>query len=1028
MDEKPAAGKKAAYYKWPLRLGIALVIYTLVGFFVIPAIIKSQMLKRLPALTKRTVSIGEVKCNPYTLSLTIRGLALKEANGEMFSSFDEFYANFQLWSSLFKRSWVFDEISLKEPFARVTYQADGNFNFANLINNPSAESKPPQPLPALVIYNLRITNGTLSFDDLKRKVPFHTQFLPIDVSLTNLTTVRDQNSPYSFVARAGEGETFAWSGTVSINPLRSAGVFRLGNLQLGKYSTYSHDYARFEIVKGQLDVAADYNYDSVTNALDLSVSNALVQLTNLELKAPDTGETVIAIPMLSVTKAEASVARRTARVGLVKSSGGSILARQNQDGSLNLLSLLDLPKPATKETNAAPFNATIDEIAFDNYTIKAEDKKPAKPANFTLDQLGFNLKGVSNLSNAPVTASLSLRFQETGFITANGTATLLPPSVNLQIALTNLDLRALQPYVEQQIKLAITSGALDLRGQARYAATEPGAPLLSFNGDLAINKFATTDDVLFKDFAKWDALNVTGIKLELQPDKLQVDQVKFTGLDTSLIIGPDQRANLQTILRNQMGVQTNAMPTAASSIATSSPKKNLDVTLGALMFENASLHFADQSIDPHAAFDVQEFSGSIQGLSSEEKTTAVVDLKGNVDSRSPFSVTGKVNLLGGDIYADLTIAITNTELTAFTPYTEKFAGRPLQKGKVSFTVHYLVDKKVLKAENEFYVDQLSLGAKNNNPAATTLPVKLAIALLKDRHGRIQLDVPIAGRLDDPKFQLGPIIWKVVLNIITKAASSPFSLLGSMFGGGEELSFVNFTPGQAVIPNTETNKLEILSKALYERPELTVEINGSVAPAQDRAPLARIKLNQQLKSLWIKQLTDAGKPAVAVEDVQLEQKNYEALLQQAYKTAFGKFKQSEPATNQVMELTGQSVAPKPIAISFQPDAPERGAAMLFKIKRAVKVSAKTSPAASPSIKPAAAQPPAEPELADMEAQLLQKVEITDDDLRNLMNQRAAKVQAYLLQSGKVTADRLFITAPKHLDASFKGEDRVNLSLD
>lgn len=1040
MGEVSTTAKKPTRLKWVRRIAVVLVIYTVMGFFVAPAIIKSQMLKRLPALTKRQVTVTQVKCNPYVLSLTIRGFALKEANGDVFSSFDEFYVNFQPWASLFKWSWVFDEISLKKPFAQIIYQPDGSFNFMNLLTNAAPAAKPPSSsapltLPAVIIYKLQITNGAVAFADLNRKTPFRAQFAPIDVHLTNLTTIRDRKGPYSFLARTDSGEIFAWSGTITLNPLRSDGTFRLGGLQLPEFATYVHDYARFDITRGKLDVYADYRYDSVTNALDLSVSNAAVYLTDLEIKTPDTGETAISIPSLAVTGTEASVARRTARVGLVKSSNGSILARQNHDGTINLLAQLNLPaKPATGGQQSAPaeattFSAKIDEIAFDNYSIKAEDQKPAKPAAFNIDKLGFDLKGVSNLSNAPVAVDMSLRFQDTGSIAVNGTATLLPPSADLGIMVTNIDLRAIQPYVEEQIKLAITGGGVNAQGRARYASPEPGAPLISFAGNASVNKFATSDDVLFKDFTKWDALEIGGINLQMQPDKLSVDEVKFTGLSASLVVGPDHRANLQTILRNQIAAKTNVAATVATTAeAPAAPSaatnKIPDLALGTLAFENASIHFSDQSIEPHCTFDVQEFGGTIKGLSSQPDTTAAVDVNGKVDARSPFNVSGKVHPLG-DLFADIAVAFTNTELTAFTPYTEKFAGRPLQKGKLSFGVHYLVNHNDLKAENGFYVDQLTLGPKNNSPDATSLPVKLAIALLKDRNGRIKLDVPVTGRIDDPKFRLGPIIWQVVMNLIAKAATSPFSLLGAMFGGGEELSFVEFAPGQSAIPDAQTNKLETLIKALYERPELTMEINGSVDPALDREPLARNKLDQQIKSLWIKKLTDAGKSAVALEEVHLEPADYERLLKKVYRTTLGDYKPTEAATNQALGLAsgpGAAAGVSPAA------APDHGATLLLAPVRLVKPPPMKIPVVTPGGNPAAMPTPTTPEIADMEAQLAQKIEVTDDDLRDLMNQRAARVQAYLLKDGKLDAGRLFITAPKPASAASKGEDRVNLTLD
>ncbi|HZV33921.1 MAG TPA: DUF748 domain-containing protein, partial [Verrucomicrobiae bacterium] len=755
---------------------------------------------------------------------------------------------------------------------------------------------------------------------------------------------------------------------------------------------------------------------------------------NFQLKSPDTGEIVLTIPSLSVTDTEANAARMNVRVGLIQSTRGYVLVRQEHNGSINLLSLLNLP--AAKAGTSAksplpPLTAKIDEIAFDNYTIKAEDKKPEQTASFMIDQLAFNMKGVSNASNAPVTLAASFRFQENGFIGVNGSATLMPPSADLQLALTNVDLRATQPYVHEQIKLAITGGGLNLHGRARYGASETNAPLLSFAGEMAITNFDTVDDVLFKDFAKWDALTVDGINVQLRPDKFHVDQVKFSGaLNTSLAVGPDRRVNLQTILREQIAAKTNAALASAKlgKAPVASSMLLPDISLGALLFQNASIHLADLSIEPHCTFDVQEFSGSIKGLSSQENSTATVAVNGKVDARSPFGITGKLNPLSKDVFADVVVTFTNTELTAFTPYMEKYAGRPLQKGKLSFAVHYLVQKNALKAENGFYVDQLTLGPKNNSPDATHLPVKLAIALLKDRNGRIALNVPVTGRIDDPQFKYGPIIWHVVVNLMEKAAASPFSLLGAMFGGGEELSYVAFEPGKATIPDAETNKLNTLIKALYARPELTMELDGSVEPEVDRPVLAQMKLEQQIKSLWVRQLTDSGKPAVALDQVQLEPKERARLIRKDYKLMIGKYQPTPPATN--------NLSPQQLAAAIQADMgraflkstdTEHGAALLM--QSAVLTKVPDLPKSSTgSVKPAKPLSRAEAELADMEAQLVKKIEVSDDDLRELMKQRAAQVQAYLLRGGKITADRLFITAPKPLGGASKGADRVNMTLD
>ena len=1004
-----------------------MVLYTVIGFLIVPAVVKSQMLKRLPPLTKRQAAIERVKFNPYAFAMTIDGFSLKETNGDVFSSFSEFYVRFQL-SSIFRRSWNFADISLQDPFAQITYLKDGTFNFANLLGAPSPAPapapRPAQPLPPIIVHHLLITNGAVAFEDQTRRSPFKIRYQPINVSLKDFTTLLDQSSPHEIVATGDSGESIAWSGHVTVNPLQATGTFRLGGFKLGRYKPYSQDYALFEIADGQLDASAEYRYDSATNALDLEVSNAMVTFSHLRLKTPDTGEDVLTIPSLSLKQIEASVARRTAKVGQIKSEDGSILVRRNQDGTINFLAnLVPQPKPAPTQSlpvATPPWSVKIDEIAFHNYAIKAEDRQPPKPAAFNIDQLNLNLKNVSNQSNAPVTLALSLRLQETGSIGVNGALTLIPPWADVLIGVTNLDLRMIQPYLDEQLKMSITRGVLNLDGHAHYSPARQGAPLVSFAGNVSVRDFAVTDQVLFENLAKWDSLDITGIDTALQPDKFHVDQIKFVQADNSAIIGPDRRLNILTIL-----------PEKKASLAeanTPAPTTNTipEITLGAFVFENASLHFADRSLEPNCTFDVQDASGSVKGISSLVLTPAAVDVKGKVDQFSSFSVTGSLNPMPDKLFVDVSVAFTNAGLTAFSPYTEKYVGRPLEKGKLSLALHYDINQKALNASNFIFIDQLTLGAKNGSTNATSLPVKLAIALLKDRNGRIKLDVPVQGRVDDPKFKLGPIIWGVVENLLVKAATSPFSLLGAMFGSSKELS-INFDPGLSDILPVETNTLDALSKALYDRPELTLEINGSVDPAMDREVMARARLQRQLKALFIKEMTDAGKPPASVDEVVLQPADHDRLLAAVYTNTFGAY--HPPETNQLPGAPAPLPRNKPAPNPPPPAKPffANGATRLVLLSHPGWVL--TSPPAVISKQAQLAQAAvAQSDLAGMEEQLLQKIDITSDDFRQLMQDRANQVEAYLLKSGRVTADRLFITAPKPIGANFKGQDRVNLTLD
>src|ERR1700722_1985508 len=269
--------------KWGIGLAVAVLLYTVIGFFVVPAIIKSQMLKRLPVLTHRRGAIQEVKLNPYALSFTLRGFSLTETNGDEFVSLGELYVNFES-ISLLKRGFVFKEISVKKPSASVVRLMDGTFNFANLLTNTApaeASSKPSGPLPLVMIDELKVEDGQFSFTDLDRKKPFHRQLGPINVTLTKFTTRPKENSQYSVVVSTEDGRTFAWSGDVTLVPLHSAGTFKIAGFQITRYAPYIEDIAPIQILSGQVDMQTDYRVDVTGEEARMAISNVTLDLSNL---------------------------------------------------------------------------------------------------------------------------------------------------------------------------------------------------------------------------------------------------------------------------------------------------------------------------------------------------------------------------------------------------------------------------------------------------------------------------------------------------------------------------------------------------------------------------------------------------------------------------------------------------------------------------------------------------------------------------------------------------------------------------
>jgi len=1025
------------------RLVVALVIYTVVGFLIAPAIIKWQLRQQLPALTHRPVTVQQVRVNPYALSLTVRGLSLTETNGTPFAGFDELYVNFQL-SSLFRWTWTFSEIRLAGPTANVVRFADGQFNFADLLTNSAPTSVAAAPPPVL-IQNLSITNALLTFTDGTTPKPFHTVYGPTHIELNNLSTRPNQHGPYAIVANTGDGESFTWSGTVSVRPPQSQGEFKLLGIPPAKYGPYLAHFTTARIARGTLDLSANYVFNAVKFPPQVEVSNAAVQLRDFQLQAPDKDETLLAVADLRVQNVSANLTGATVRVPLVKLSGGSVFIRRDAQGQLeaekyvfpptNKFTLIRQFASQLQTMVITDFNASLEELSVENFSVTAEDLSLPTVAQLGLDDLALSVKGVSNQTNAPINAAVSFNWRGGGRAQIETRGTLLPLGAQVSLMISNLALAPLQPYVESQANLVIHSGELSVDGTAHFEPRDTNTPLLRFTGNVSLTNFLSSDTIAHSEFARWENLGVRGIQFTLEPNRLEVDEVKFTTLRTSLVVSSNGQLSALALLKHPPGAAeiTNAPPVIASG-STNAPDAGalpFPLKLGALVFERGSFRAADQSLASPFSTGVEEFNGSIRDITFPGLTRATIDLQGKVSALAPFAVTGTLTPDLTNPFVDLNINFTNTDLTPLTPYAEKFAGYPLNKGKLSFAVHYLIENRMVKAENVVGIDQLTFGARNQSTNATKLPVKLGVALLKDRQGRIDLDLPVSGSLDDPSFQIGGLVWKAVINLLVKAATSPFALLGALAGGGEELQYVDFDPGLALITNAQTNKLAKLTKALFERPALNLEIGATFDATNDVAALGRHKVMEKMKVLRIQEIVAHGKPAPAKDALKLEDDEYDALLRKAYKAAFNTT--PELAVREALVAAAATdaagVGPLPETGAESRNEPKKGAATLAQRGLSLtELERQRSKATAPSGATGPAKPKTERELVrdELEHRLLTTVPVTPEDIHALLQRRTEVVQQYLIGAGNVAADRLFPVVPKPGEAG-EGGARVVFSL-
>jgi Domain of Unknown Function (DUF748) len=1026
--------------RWLAIAGALVVLFTASGFLIAPPILKAQLVKRLSAELGRDVAIGRVRLNPYALSLTLEGLAIKDRDGGPFVGWKQVYVNFDS-ASLFARQWRFQEITASEPSLRVIVNKDGSFNFSDLLAkfaSPAASpaggtAKPGWPLR---VANLAVNGAALDFTDHSRSVEFATRAGPVSFTLKNFHTSPGSGSPYEFAATTEVGERLAWRGTLSATPLGSQGEFTLGGIKPAKYAPYYRDFVRFDLTGGSIDVGGRYEVALGASAPQAKLAGGTVHLTGLKL-APRDGKTpVVELDDLSVTGIEADVAKRAVAVGKVALTGGRITARRAQDGAIDLVSLLtpNLPSPspaASANSPASPVNplpasapaSAKPEVKIAEFTVRKfgasfEDRTTPRVALNTIENAEFDAKNLTLSEGAEIPIRVLLALPAEGAVKVEGSVVLSPMKAEVDVEASNVAFASVSPYLEPRLNLRIAQGTLSAKGHARVALPAGAPPDLAFKGDASIARFLTVAGEANDEFSSWSSLSIEGIDFASEPLSLAVTRITWADPAAHLIVNRDGSNNLAIILRTESATPAPsgdaagkssappatgpaaAPPAASATVAAPATNPLPKITVGKISISNGAFTLVDRSMEPAVSTAINQFGGTIAGLSSTNLARADVDLKATVDGIGPIVIAGKLDPLGSEKFVDLKIEFQNVDLTPFSPYSGKFAGYELARGKLFLDVAAKLNGDKVDMANVVTLTQFTFGAATNNPAATKLPVRLGVALLKDTAGKMVIDIPVAGNLGDPEFRIGRVVWRVIGNLLAKAATSPFSLLGAMFGGGgDELAFQEFAAGSSELAPENVAKLATLTKALGARPGLSLEIAGSFDPAADSFALKQQLLAKQVRAkLW--EARRAVDPAVLPPEQLVVAPGEEA---QSVRKLFGE--KFPPGTEFGALLP---VAPVPAV----PPAPSKRSVIgrvvdvvTFRARRAEKV-VEAKPAAPPD--PAAATDPdgGGPTVEEMKLRLAETITVTDDDLRQLATSRAQKIRDHFLQA-QIAPERLFL---------------------
>ena len=636
----------------------------------------------------------------------------------------------------------------------------------------------------------------------------------------------------------------------------------------------------------------------------MTLSNAQLNLQDLNLDAED--RPLLRIPSLSLSDGSMDLAQRQARLGALQSEGLEAWAARTEQGDIDLLALLPATEPDANNSDSAdtdadaadarapapveaepntdtaieatapppPWQLQVSAVDLNNYHLHLEDRQPAQHVKLELAPLNLSLRDFDSSGQAPFQLSLDTGVNTTGQLQASGDLSLTPLSANLQVSSSDLNLQLVRAYVEPLVRIQLRSGLLGSQLQVQLRGVQPLD--IGVSGGANVTQLHIVDSARKRDLLKWQRLELSGI--DYQTDRLSIDGVTLQQPYARFIINENLTTNFSGLLVEQPAASTPASQPQASS-------KPLALRIGGIRINDGSANFADFSLTPNFATALGQLNGSIGTIDNQRPLVASVDIEGRVDRYAPVTIKGGLTPFDPLNSLDIATRFRNVELTTLTPYSGKFAGYRIRRGRLNLDLHYRIEQGQLNAENKLLLEGLQLGEKVDSPDAVDLPVRLAVALLKDTNGNIDLSLPVSGNLEDPQFSVMPIVWQTLRNLLLRATQAPFKFIaGLVSGDDQDLSQISFAPGQKELDGDAQATLDTLAAALRERPALTLEIEGLSTVNEDGPPLATARLEDEYRQLLYQSLQRSGaKVPASPSELEVEEDDKAALLEGIYRS-------------------------------------------------------------------------------------------------------------------------------------------------
>ncbi len=789
-----------------------------------------------------------------------------------------------------------------------------------------------KPALDLQIVSIDVTNGAVSLHDNQAPTPVGAAMQSITAKVSDFHLGAGAPIPYSFGAALSGGGTIAAKGALDLAGFAATTDVTLSQIDVPALQGFAQSILAGKIAAGKVNASANVKAGFAPGKFNLHVEPAQASLDGFEIQLPERGQQPIRWKSIGAQLAMADLQAHQAIVDRLSTDGISVEVVRDPHGRLNLESLLKPAKtgprgahgeikherrtraprrrerrrreekrPVTQPAKAPQWNLQVKTIAFDKTAIALRDETERPILKAAIAPLDVDLKNVTSDFARPFGVDIGATINRRGTLKITGDAAIRPLKANLRVVTRRLDLTPANAVLAARMNAVIARAMLSSNGAVRIAQ-ERRTMRIGYRGDVTLGDVRMLDKLTRDLFTRWRALRFEHIDFAMGEGKPRVHlgAIVFDDFYARLILNRDGKLNLSDIIANPQAAPTSltrahgtvAAPAAPAPTPSpeatpqAAPPKPLpaDVRIGEIRLAGGEANYTDNFIKPNYSADLTDITGKIGEISTNSAAPADVSLNALVNRNAPVSISGAINPLTPMAYVDITAKADGIDLPDLSTYSAKYTGYPITEGTLTVDVHYLLDQRNLTAQNHIRIDQLTFGDKVPQPSVFNLPVRLAVAILKDSQGRIDLSIPVSGSLNNPQFSLGSVIWYAFKNLIMKAITSPFKLLASALPGGgsaEGLSYVGFKPGFARMDAEDRKKLDQVAAALKQRNALRLDITGVVDPPLDTPGLREAKVDYLVRK---RKAEDSGQENANLDELQITTGEYDKYLKQVYKAA------------------------------------------------------------------------------------------------------------------------------------------------